>query len=52
MLVENNRNKKAAITKAMAAKVELAGVEPASKHIYHKFSTCLFHYCLSAHNRK
>lgn len=32
--------------------VELAGFEPASKHILQKLSTCLFHYCLSAINRK
>jgi len=24
--------------------VELRGIEPLSKHHYHKFSTCLFHY--------
>jgi hypothetical protein len=24
--------------------VELAGIEPASKHIRRKLSTCLFHY--------
>jgi len=32
--------------------VELAGIEPASKHIRQKLSTCLFHYYLSAMNRK
>jgi site-specific DNA recombinase len=34
-----------------AALVELAGVEPASKHILHKLSTCLFVHCLSGYNR-
>jgi len=32
--------------------VELRGIEPLSKHIRQKLSTCLFHYCLSAMNRK
>ena len=32
--------------------VEVAGIEPASKHIRQKLSTCLFHYYLSAMNRK
>jgi hypothetical protein len=45
-------NKKAAFAKAMAAKVESTGLEPVSKHICHKLSTCLFHYCLSATGRK
>jgi len=27
--------------------VELQGVEPWSKHIRHKLSTCLFRHCLS-----
>lgn len=29
-------------------KVEATGVEPVSKHILQKLSTCLFLYCLSA----
>ena len=28
--------------------VELRGIEPLSKHIHQKLSTCLFHYWLSA----
>jgi hypothetical protein len=36
----------------LSPRVELAGIEPASKHIRQKLSTCLFHYCLSAMNRK
>ena len=32
--------------------VEVAGIEPASKHIRRKLSTCLFHYYLSAMNRE
>ena len=36
----------------LAGSVELAGIEPASKHILQKLSTCLFPYCLSAYNRK
>ena len=32
--------------------VELRGVEPLSKHILQKLSTCLFSYCLSAMYRK
>ena len=32
--------------------VELRGIEPLSKHIPQKLSTCLFHYCLSATDRK
>ena len=35
-------NKKAAFAKAKAAKVELQGIEPWSKHIRRKLSTCLF----------
>lgn len=31
--------------------VELPGVEPGSKHIRHKLSTCLFSYCLSGYSR-
>jgi hypothetical protein len=34
--------RKAAFAEAMAAKVELQGIEPWSKHIHHKLSTCLF----------
>ena len=36
----------------LSPRVELAGFEPASKHIRQKLSTCLFHYYLSAMNRK
>jgi len=32
--------------------VEVRGIEPLSKHIRRKLSTCLFHYYLSAMNRK
>jgi len=36
----------------LSPQVELRGVEPLSKHIRQKLSTCLFHYCLSAMNRE
>jgi hypothetical protein len=32
--------------------VEVRGIEPLSKHIRRKLSTCLFPYCLSAIHRK
>ncbi len=35
-----------------SGEVEATGVEPVSKHIRRKLSTCLFHYYLSAMNRK
>jgi hypothetical protein len=37
---------------ALSPWVELRGIEPLSKHIRQKLSTCLFHYCLSVMNRK
>jgi len=36
----------------VSLQVELAGLEPASKHLCHKLSTCLVYYYLSAGNRK
>ena len=39
---ESDSQKKAAIAKAMAVNVELQGIEPWSKHIRRKLSTCLF----------
>jgi len=32
--------------------VEVTGIEPVSKHIPQKLSTCLFPYCLSGWDRK
>lgn len=50
----NNRAYQCVLTEhqMFKKKVELRGIEPLSKHIPQKLSTCLFHYCLSAMSRK
>ena len=45
---DNLRNQKPEAIVPLNDLVELAGIEPASKHIPQKLSTCLFHYYLSA----
>ena len=47
-----NKKTMPAIAKAMTGIVEVRGVEPLSKHILQKSSTCLLTYYLSGENRK
>jgi len=48
---EKFENKKGKIL-SIFPQVEVRGIEPLSKHILQKLSTCLFDYYLSEENRK